>query len=106
MWTKPHTVLKPEGCIAETVRPRAVHFLVHRTDELVVLGCPLRLDLVSDHHLTHPITLCQTGSGDLVDRQSPDGRPIHLACDVLLLKASGASTADGAAPGSWVSARQ
>src|SRR5512133_3428840 len=53
-----HTVLKPEGCIAETVRPRAVQLLVHRTDELLVLGCPLRLDLVSDHHLTHLITLC------------------------------------------------
>jgi hypothetical protein len=40
-----HTVLKPEGCIAETVRPRAVQFLVHRTDELLVLGCPLGLTL-------------------------------------------------------------
>jgi hypothetical protein len=40
-----HTVLKPEGRIAETVRPRAMQLLVHRTDELLVLGYLLRLTL-------------------------------------------------------------
>src|SRR3954464_10220269 len=68
------TVVELEGRIAQPVGLGAVELLVDSADELLVLGNPVRLDPVANHHASHLRLLSDLTSISLPRLRAPPSR--------------------------------